>query len=73
LFHQLAVCSIVQVVLSTARPAGFSEAVTVLLSVQQSFAFERDVLPEEFRGSLEMKGRRVIDMDGPTEELVKMR
>ena len=62
--------SVVQVVLSTAHPAKFSEAVTGALSAQQSFDFERDVLPQEFRGLLE-KERKVIDVDEPTEELVK--
>jgi threonine synthase len=62
--------SVVQVVLSTAHPAKFSEAVTKALSEQQSFDFERDVLPQEFRGLLE-KERNVIDVDEPREELVK--
>jgi threonine synthase len=57
-------------VLSTAHPAKFSEAVTKALSGQQSFDFERDVLPQEFRGLLD-KERKVIDVDEPTEELVK--
>ena len=47
-----------------------SEAVTGTLSAQQSFDFERDVLPREFRGLLE-KERKVIDVDEPTEELIK--
>jgi threonine synthase len=62
--------SVVQVVLSTAHPAKFSEAVTRALSEQQSFNFERDVLPQEFRGLLE-KERKVIDVDEPNQELVK--
>jgi len=62
--------SVVQVVLSTAHPAKFSEAVTKALSEQQNFDFERDVLPQEFRGLLE-KERNVIDVDEPREELVK--
>ncbi|KAI9463984.1 tryptophan synthase beta subunit-like PLP-dependent enzyme [Lactarius psammicola] len=62
--------SVVQVILSTAHPAKFSEAVTEALAISQSFNFERDVLPEEFRGLLE-KERRVIDVDEPSEELVK--
>ncbi|KAH9160491.1 hypothetical protein EDB89DRAFT_1813720, partial [Lactarius sanguifluus] len=41
---------IVQVILSTAHPAKFSEAVTKALATSQSFIFERDVLPQEFRG-----------------------
>ncbi|KAI0267426.1 tryptophan synthase beta subunit-like PLP-dependent enzyme [Gloeopeniophorella convolvens] len=62
--------SVVQVVLCTAHPAKFSEAVTNALSTSQGFNFEKDVLPQEFRGLLE-KERRVIDVDEPNEELVK--
>jgi threonine synthase len=57
-------------VLSTAHPAKFSEAVTKALSALQGFDFEQDVLPQEFRGLLE-KERRVIDVDEPSEELIK--
>ena len=49
----------VQIVLSTAHPAKFSEAVTAALSSTPSFNFEKDVLPEEFRGLLD-KERRVV-------------
>lgn len=56
--------------LSTAHPAKFSEAVTRALSDQQTFDFERDVLPQEFRGLLE-KERNVIGVDEPNQELVK--
>ncbi|KAH9160488.1 tryptophan synthase beta subunit-like PLP-dependent enzyme [Lactarius sanguifluus] len=62
--------SVVQVILSTAHPAKFSEAVTKALATSQSFNFERDVLPQELRGLLE-KERRVIDVDEPSEELIK--
>jgi len=34
------------------------------------FIFERDVLPEEFRGLLD-KEKRVIDVENPDVELVK--
>jgi hypothetical protein len=61
---------VVQVVLSTAHPAKFSEAVTKGLSTLQGFDFERDVLPQQFRGLLE-KERRVVDVDEPNKELVK--
>jgi threonine synthase len=61
---------VVQVVLSTAHPAKFSEAVTKAFSASQGFDFERDVLPREFRGLLE-KERRVVDVDEPNKELVK--
>lgn len=49
-----------QIVLSTAHPAKFAEAVTSSLSTVQ-FDFERDVLPAEMRGLLE-KERRVEDV-----------
>lgn len=62
--------STVQVVLSTAHPAKFSEAVTRALQNSPKFDFERDVLPPEFRGLLE-KERRVIDVEAPRVELVK--
>ena len=51
-------------------PARFSEAVTNALSTSQGLEFERDVLPQEFRGLLE-KGRRVVDVDEPKKELVR--
>jgi threonine synthase len=48
-----------QIVLSTAHPAKFSEAVTDSLSTAKvSFDFEKDVLPKEMVGLLE-KERRV--------------
>lgn len=62
--------STIQVILSTAHPAKFSEAVTRALQSSASFDFERDVLPEEFKGLLQ-KPRRVIDVEGPDAELVK--
>ena len=58
-------------VLSTAHPAKFSEAVTKALSTSRDFDFEREVLPQEFRGLLEME-RRVVDVDEPSKELVKV-
>ncbi len=59
-----------QIVLSTAHPAKFSEAVTRALQGSPSFDFERDVLPAEFKGLLERE-RRVIDVEAPDVELVK--
>ncbi|KAG5653763.1 hypothetical protein H0H81_010850, partial [Sphagnurus paluster] len=59
-----------QIVLSTAHPAKFSEAVSRALDGSQEFNFDRDVLPEEFRGLLE-KEKRVIDVEQPDVELVK--
>jgi threonine synthase len=48
-------------VLSAAHSTKFSEAATRALSEQETFDFERDVLPQEFRGLLEE--RTVIDVD----------
>jgi threonine synthase len=45
-FYFISPPSVVQVVLSTAHPAKFSEAVTKALSTSQGFDFERDVLPQ---------------------------
>lgn len=56
--------------LSTAHPAKFSEAVSRALEGSAQFNFDRDVLPEEFRGLLE-KEKRVIDVERPDVELVK--
>ncbi|TFY60878.1 hypothetical protein EVJ58_g4867 [Rhodofomes roseus] len=58
--------STVQVVLSTAHPAKFSEAVTRALAGEPSFDFAQDVLPEEFRGLLERE-RRVEDVPNDIE------
>ena len=58
----------VQVVLSTAHPAKFSEAVTRALQSAPSFNFEKDVLPEEFRGLLE-KERRVVEVQNDVEAI----
>ncbi|KAH0583557.1 hypothetical protein H2248_009183 [Termitomyces sp. 'cryptogamus'] len=59
-----------QVVLSTAHPAKFSEAVSRALKDYDRFNFDRDVLPQEFRGLLE-KEKRVIDVESPDVDLVK--
>jgi len=61
---------VIQVVLSTAHPAKFSEAVTKVLKADSQFNFERDVLPKEFLGLLE-KERRVIDVQSADIEEVK--
>ncbi|KIY67453.1 tryptophan synthase beta subunit-like PLP-dependent enzyme [Cylindrobasidium torrendii FP15055 ss-10] len=62
--------STVQVVLSTAHPAKFSEAVSLALKDSAQFDFDRDVMPEEFKGLLQ-KERRVIDVERPDIQLVK--
>ena len=59
-----------QIVLSTAHPAKFSEAVNSALQGIPSFDFEQQVLPEEFKGLLNLP-RRVIEVERPDHELVK--
>jgi threonine synthase len=63
-FYSKSPPSVVQVVLSTAHPAKFSEAVTKALSTSQCFDFERDVLPQEFRGLLEREKSRECGQKG---------
>ncbi|KAH9927927.1 tryptophan synthase beta subunit-like PLP-dependent enzyme [Epithele typhae] len=59
-----------QIVLSTAHPAKFSDAVTRALSGSQSFDFERDVLPPELKG-LTDRERRAITIPRAEVDLVK--
>ncbi|KAG1756567.1 tryptophan synthase beta subunit-like PLP-dependent enzyme [Suillus paluster] len=59
----------VQIILSTAHPAKFSEAVTSALAGVPGFDFDA-VLPEAFKTLLTME-RRVIDVERPDVELVK--
>ncbi|KAJ7135437.1 tryptophan synthase beta subunit-like PLP-dependent enzyme [Mycena crocata] len=59
-----------QIMLSTAHPAKFSEAVTLALRAHPTFNFEKDVLPAEFVGLLEKK-RNVIDVPQADVALVK--
>lgn len=59
-----------QIVLATAHPAKFSEAVSRALEGTSNFEFDRDVLPTEFQGLLQ-KERRVIQVDRAEVELVK--
>ncbi|KAH9474795.1 Threonine synthase [Psilocybe cubensis] len=62
--------NVYQIVLSTAHPAKFSEAVSRALEGSPSFNFDRDVLPKEFHGLLD-KEKRVIDVERADIELVK--
>jgi len=67
--------AIIQTVLSTAHPAKFGEAVSqsILQSEparREQFDFERDVLPPQFVGLLDMP-RRVIHVPGILPELTK--
>ncbi|KAK0199242.1 tryptophan synthase beta subunit-like PLP-dependent enzyme [Desarmillaria ectypa] len=62
--------SAIQIILSTAHPAKFSEAVSQALQSSSQFDFDLDVMPEEFKGLLQ-KERRVIDVERPDVELVK--
>lgn len=60
----------IRVSLSTAHPAKFSEAVATALKSSPAFSFDRDVLPEEFRGLLQ-KQQRLIDVESVDVDLVK--
>ncbi|TFY76129.1 hypothetical protein EWM64_g7881 [Hericium alpestre] len=62
--------STVQVILSTAHPAKFAEAVNHALYASVKFDFEKDVQPKEFKGLLQ-KPKRVIDVEAPSVDLVK--
>jgi threonine synthase len=59
----------IQIILSTAHPAKFSEAVTSALDGVPGFDFN-SVLPEAFKTLLTME-RRVIEVERPDVELVK--
>lgn len=59
-----------QIILSTAHPAKFSEAVSLALETASDFDFDRDVLPAEFRGLLQ-KEKRVIQVDRPDVKCVQ--
>lgn len=62
--------AVYQIILSTAHPAKFSEAVSQALRSSPDFNFERDVLPEEFKGLLN-KPKRVLNVEEPKVKLVK--
>ena len=62
--------NVIQIVLSTAHPAKFSESVTKALASHSNFNFNRDVLPKEFVGLLD-KPRRVIDVERADVVLIK--
>lgn len=59
--------STIQIILSTAHPAKFSEAVCLAVP---NVDFEKDVMPEELKGLLKME-RRVVDVERPEIDLVK--
>jgi len=58
-----------QIILSTAHPAKFSDAVSRALGNISGFSFEKNVQPEEFKNLLKMN-RRVIEVEN-SEEAVK--
>ncbi|KAJ3882261.1 tryptophan synthase beta subunit-like PLP-dependent enzyme [Lentinula edodes] len=62
--------SVVQVILSTAHPAKFSEAVSTALKETPNFDFEGQIMPKEFNGLLQ-KERRVVDVESADVDLVK--
>lgn len=57
-------------ILSTAHPAKFSEAVCRALEGEAGFDFNGQVLPKEFVGLLDRE-KRVIDVERADSELVK--
>ncbi|EGG09147.1 uncharacterized protein MELLADRAFT_42682 [Melampsora larici-populina 98AG31] len=68
--------NMIQLVLATAHPAKFSEAVQKGISASKGFNefdFEKDVLPNEFKGLLE-KPKKIIEVNGiedwKTQEIV---
>ena len=63
--------TIVQIVLATAHPAKFNAAVSVALSAEPSFDFQRDIMPKEFDGLLDLP-RRVIDCKCSPEAVQKV-
>jgi len=62
---------VAQIILSTAHPAKFSDAVTRALGNVSGFDFEKDVLPEEFKGLLKME-RRVIEVENSLDAVKKV-
>ncbi|KAK4700508.1 threonine synthase, partial [Phenoliferia sp. Uapishka_3] len=63
--------TVAQVVLATAHPAKFNAAVAVALEDIPSFDFERDIMPPEFDGLLDMP-RRMIDCKGTPEDVKRV-
>lgn len=63
--------SVVQIVLATAHPAKFNAAVSAALSSEPSFDFQRDIMPKEFDGLLDLP-RRVIDCPCSPEAVQKV-
>lgn len=57
-------------ILSTAHPAKFSEAVSTALKEIPNFDFEAQIMPKEFNGLLQ-KERRVVDVESADVDLVK--
>ena len=63
--------SIVQIVLATAHPAKFNAAVSDALSAEPTFDFQRDIMPKEFDGLLDLP-RRVYDCRGDPEDVKRV-
>lgn len=57
-----------QVILATAHPAKFAEAVQTALESDPTFNFNRDVMPKEFEGLLDLP-RRMFDVSNDKEEV----
>lgn len=59
---------VIQIILATAHPAKFSAAVVAALESQSTFDFDRDVMPKEFEGLLDLP-RKMFDVENSTEEV----
>lgn len=61
-----------QVILATAHPAKFNAAVAEALASHASFDFDRDVMPKEFEGLLDLP-RKMFDVKNgidPVKEVI---
>jgi len=60
------------VVLATAHPAKFSDAVTDALKSQPGFDFESEVLPEEFKKMMTAESKKIFAKANTTDEIKKL-
>lgn len=58
--------NVVQIIIATAHPAKFNAAVDLALAGRAGFDFDRDVMPKEFEGLLDLP-RRMFDVANGTE------
>lgn len=60
------------VVLSTAHPAKFSDAVTKALDGEEKFDFNRDVMPEQFKQMMKSETKKIFAKSASTDEIKKI-